>query len=154
MRSPGTILFFADKAASTLSSSSQDDHSRTGKTKDKKGGGPSGELMSLKLRLIVSIDVVQKTGKDNTAHLIMELSEGSVDLRFKGGRRLKENGEEETLTGLEEAERWKTLLLLWKDYSIDYGTCYPSRSIAFVEILLTPSRCCCRMFLHLSITLF
>ena len=24
-------------------------------------------------------------------------------------------------TGLQEAERWKTLLLLWKDYAIDYG---------------------------------
>lgn len=29
---------------------------------------------------------------------------------------------------LEEAERWKVLLLLWKDYSIDYASLYADRA--------------------------
>ena len=78
--------------------------------------------MSLKLKLVVSIEVVQKTGKDNTVHLIMELSDTTIDLRYKGEAKQTGGEEGETaLTALQEAEKWKSLLLLWKDYSIDYG---------------------------------
>ena len=119
VRSPGVLFFFKDESSSNPS----DDNMRTGKVKDKeKGLGPLGEIMSLKLKLVVSIEVVQKTGKDNTVHLIMELSDTTIDLRYKGEAKQTGGEEGETaLTALQEAEKWKSLLLLWKDYSIDYG---------------------------------
>lgn len=68
--------------------------------------------MNIKLKLAVTIEVVQKTGKDSSVHLLIELAEETLDLR------VQPQGER---TALEEAERWKTLLLQWKDYSIDHG---------------------------------
>ena len=68
--------------------------------------------MNIKLKLAVTIEVVQKTGKDSSVHLLIELAEETLDLR------IQPQGER---TALEEAERWKTLLLQWKDYSIDHG---------------------------------
>ena len=127
------MVLFKDRSASTLSSTSNDDNGRTGKVKntgkDKdKGTGSQGEKLSLKLSLIVSIEVIQKTGKDNSTHLIIELADETVELKFKASVRhtgtdsaTGSGGGGDMRTGLQEAERWKTLLLQWKDYSIDYG---------------------------------
>ena len=128
VRSPDTLVLYKDRAASTLSSSSNDDDGRTGKAKkDKdKGAGSQGEKFSVKLSLIVSIEVIQKTGKDTSTHLVIEAADETVELRFKGavrntGADSSSGGGGDMRTGLQEAERWKALLLLWKDYSIDYG---------------------------------
>lgn len=103
VRSPGTLFFFKDQAAAA-----KNDHNH------EKNGKGSGEKMSVELRLIVSCNVVQKEkkGADGGARMYLELSEDTVNLRFKD---------------LEEAERWKTLLMLWKDYSIDYASLYGDR---------------------------
>ena len=91
--------------------------------------------MSIKLCLIVSIDVIHKTGKDTStsAHLLIQLPDSNLELKFKDTVRHTgtESGAIEgggASTSLQEAERWKTLLLLWKDYSIDYGKGF---SVAF-----------------------
>jgi hypothetical protein len=81
--------------------------------KDKDNENPNGELFSIKLPQVVTVEVNQKTGKDSSVHLLVELSEETLDLRVPAGQ-----GDR---TALEEAERWKTLLLAWKDYSIDHG---------------------------------
>lgn len=81
----------------------------TGKVKE---GGAKGEPKSINLRLAVTFEILQKTGKDSSVHLLIEMSEETLDLKIQpqGDR-----------TPLEESERWKRLLVQWKDYSIDYG---------------------------------
>lgn len=97
----------------------QDDDQGTGKVKDrqknkgKDNENAGGELFSVKLPQVVTVEVTQKTGKDSSVHLLVELSDETLDLRVPAGQ-----GDR---SALEEAERWKTLLLAWKDYSIDHG---------------------------------
>ena len=168
MRSPGTLVLFKDRSASTLSSTSNDDNGRTGKVKntgkDKdKGAGSQGEKLSLKLSLIVSIEVIQKTGKDNSTHLIIELADETVELKFKASVRhtgtdsaTGSGGGGDMRTGLQEAERWKTLLLLWKDYSIDYGKsdrlinglidCSSNLPLVMIQYLVIPYQSFCHIF--------
>jgi hypothetical protein len=114
VRAPGVLFFFKDQAAA-----SGEEQRTTEKEKDKnkdkdkdKFESIAGELMHIKLKLAVTIEVVQKTGKDSSVHLLIELAEETLDLKVQA------QGER---TPLEEAERWKALLLQWKDYSIDHG---------------------------------
>lgn len=113
MRSPGVLFFFKDRAAASGEESRDTSASNDReKEKDKNKDSIAGELTSIKLKLAVTIEVVQKTGKDSSVHLLIELSDETLDLRVQA---------QEERTALEEAERWKALLLLWKDYSVDYG---------------------------------
>jgi hypothetical protein len=114
VRAPGVLFFFRDQAAA---SGEEPRYTEKEKEKDKnkdkdKFESIAGELMHIKLKLAVTIEVVQKTGKDSSVHLMIELAEETLDLKVQA------QGER---TPLEEAERWKTLLLQWKDYSIDHG---------------------------------
>ena len=124
VRSPGVFVIFRDEAASLRPpvieevedeemgmGKSKDKHKNRGKDKDNEN--PNGELFSIKLPQVVTVEVNQKTGKDSSVHLLVELSDETLDLRVPAGQ-----GDR---TALEEAERWKTLLLAWKDYSIDHG---------------------------------
>lgn len=116
------LSIFRDEAAASLPQvleEPQDDDEGTGKRKEKhKNKGKdsensTGELFSVKLQQVVTVEVTQKTGKDTSVHLLVELSEETLDLRVPAGQ-----GDRSVL---EEAERWKALLLAWKDYSIDHG---------------------------------
>lgn len=108
VQSPGTLVFFKDKDRNQALSDGSPSKN-TGKTKE---GGAGGEPKSINLRLAVTVEILQKTGKDAAVHLLIEMSEETVDLK------IQPQGER---SPLEEAERWKKLLLQWKDYSIDYG---------------------------------
>ena len=122
VKSPGVLAIFRDEAAASRPPVEEDvreDDEDTGKKKDKKknkgkdNDNANGELFSIRLPQVVTVEVTQKTGKDSSVHLFIELSEETLDLRVPAGQ-----GDR---TALEEAERWKTLLLAWKDYSIDHG---------------------------------
>ena len=132
------LLFFRDEAASLRPpvvkevedeemgmGKSKDKHKNKGKDKDIEN--PNGELFSIKLPQVVTVEVNQKTGKDSSVHLLVELSEETLDLRVPAGQ-----GDR---TALEEAERWKTLLLAWKDYSIDHGESLLHLDFLYLAIL-------------------
>ena len=82
---------------------------------DDDDNGPSVDLieplLTLKLTLVVNISIVPsaKKGKDGGVHLRLELTEETLDLKFK-------------LT--EDAERWKEGLEAWKKYALDFSSFY------------------------------
>ena len=83
------------------------------KRHDNDDGSPSVDLieplLTLKLTLVVSTSIVpSKKGKDGV-HLKLELTEETMDLKFK-------------LT--EDAERWKEGLDAWKKYALDFTSFY------------------------------
>ena len=105
VQSPGVLVLYKDRDRNNDDSPEK----KTGKTKD---STTKGEPKSINLRLAVTFEILQKTGKDSSVHLLIEMSEETLDLKIQpqGDR-----------SPLEEAERWKKLLVQWKDYSIDYG---------------------------------
>ena len=124
VQSPGVLVLYKDRDRNNDGSPEKS----TGKTKD---STTKGEPKSINLRLAVTFEILQKTGKDSSVHLLIEMSEETLDLKIQpqGDR-----------SPLEEAERWKKLLVQWKDYSIDYGDC-TSRSFHFLSPCYSLSLC-------------
>ena len=137
VKSPGVLAIFKDEAASSrppVEDDVREDDEDTGKKKDKKknkgkdNDNANGELFSIRLPQVVTVEVTQKTGKDSSVHLFIELSEETLDLRVPAGQ-----GDR---TALEEAERWKSLLLAWKDYSIDHGIFLSFTFLSFFILII------------------
>jgi hypothetical protein len=96
VRAPGVICFFKDRATALANPS----------TSTTTSAPPPGAIQTVHLPLITDFSIVQKAGRE-LVHLDLVLTEDVIKLRF---------------TNLEEAERWKGLLIQWKDYAVDYGT--------------------------------
>jgi hypothetical protein len=89
---PGFLCFFKDQAAATSA------------TTMPARGGADTFFTPLDLRLVLNFITPVKKGEN--LQLDLELSEEVIKLRLKSAA---------------DQEKWKTLLMEWKDYAKDYG---------------------------------
>eukprot|EP01038_Epipyxis_sp_PR26KG_P013392 gene13392-17956_t len=98
VKSPGFLQIYKDKKSSAV------DNSAT------PGTSADGSTIIIDLRLVVGFKVPVKKNKDDL-ELDIELADETTKIRFKSA---------------EEVEKWRTGLMEWKDFNLDYGTMYPN----------------------------
>ena len=101
MRHPGVLYFFKDKSAAQAAFAA----SSTSRETTTLSEAEASSLAKVDLRLILNFVLPVKKTKDSF-QLDLEMGEESVKMRFKNQ---------------DDQERWKTLLMEWKDYARDYG---------------------------------